>query len=292
MTRNENDSEPRDEIVEAIKPAGGMAAMDAVQSTPGDMRRKGMTTGQRIQQVLIFILRLILVLILLAVISVGVAYLLPILYQKYILPVSQNTTQLEQLRGEVATQEASLKELQAAVSGMQTEQARQAGSISTMDGSLQEIHDLVLMHTQSLETLEKTLNLVREDDKALRRELTGQINLVKSMELLSRARLFLYQSNYGLARQDIQSAQNLLKTIQADSPGNLDLDLEEAIHRLDLALANLPTYPVAASDDLDIAWQILISSPQAEKVIPATPTGGEVTPTAMLVPTSSTTPTP
>ncbi|HSG43822.1 MAG TPA: hypothetical protein VLA72_11755 [Anaerolineales bacterium] len=31
-----------------------------------------------------------------------------------------------------------------------------------------------------------------------------------------------------------------------------------AIFRLDLVLKNLPAFPVAASNDLDIAWQILI----------------------------------
>jgi hypothetical protein len=44
--------------------------------------------------------------------------------------------------------------------------------------------------------------------------------------------------------------------------------LEVVIQRLDLALSNLPDFPVAASDDLDIAWQILLSGlPQATPTI-------------------------
>jgi hypothetical protein len=289
MTRNENDSEPNNEIVEAIKPTGGMAAMDASQSAPGDLKRKGMTTGQRIQRVVIFLLRLILVLILLAGISVGVAYLLPMLYQKYIQPVNVNTTRLEQLGNQLSTHEASLEGLQTSVSSMQTEQVQQNQAVSSMDDRLQELNDQVTLHTRSLESLEKIANQAREDNLELSRELTDQINLLKSMELLSRARLFLYQSNFGLARQDVQAAQNLLKMIQADSPGNLGFDLQEVIHRLDLALANLPTFPVAASDDLDIAWQILISGAQADQVIPTTltPAGVEATPTPTLVSTPS-----
>jgi hypothetical protein len=78
------------------------------------------------------------------------------------------------------------------------------------------------------------------------------------MELLSRARLFLYQSNFGLARSDIQAARNVLAGMQPTAPESKQTDLTEALFRLDLAIKNLPEFPVAASDDLDIAWQILM----------------------------------
>jgi hypothetical protein len=79
------------------------------------------------------------------------------------------------------------------------------------------------------------------------------------MELLSRARLFMYQSNFGLAEQDVQIARDVLVTVQRDAPDSLAEDLETVLLHLELALSNLPNFPVAASDDLDIAWQILLT---------------------------------
>jgi len=103
------------------------------------------------------------------------------------------------------------------------------------------------------------------------------------MELLSRARLFMYQSNFGLARQDVQIARDLLAEIQPDAPQPLARELEAVIQRLDMTLSNLPDFPVAASDDLDIAWQILLSGlPQATPTVSVTvsPVGTvSVTPT-------------
>jgi len=100
------------------------------------------------------------------------------------------------------------------------------------------------------------------------------------MELLSRARLSMYQSNFGLARQDVQIARDLLAAVRPEAPNSLAEDLEAVLIRLDLTLSNLPNFPVAASDDLDIAWQVLLSG------LP------EVTPTVSTTPTPATTVSP
>ncbi|MGZ9223396.1 MAG: hypothetical protein ACXW4Q_14920, partial [Anaerolineales bacterium] len=103
-------------------------------------------------------------------------------------------------------------------------------------------------------------------------ELDRQVNLLKSMELLSRARLFMYQSNFGLAEQDVQIARDLLARVESDAPASLAGDLETVLLHLDFVLNNLPNFPVAASDDLDIAWHILLTG------LPPTPTSVAGTP--------------
>jgi hypothetical protein len=90
-------------------------------------------------------------------------------------------------------------------------------------------------------------------------ELNRQIKLLKSMELISRARLFLYQSNFGLAEQDVSAARSLLAEIQPDAPAPLNAELIEVLDRVDGVISYLPEFPVAAISDLDLAWQILIS---------------------------------
>jgi hypothetical protein len=76
----------------------------------------------------------------------------------------------------------------------------------------------------------------------------------------------------------VQIARDVLAKIQPDAPKPLGNELAAVVERLDMTLSNLPDFPVAASDDLDIAWQILLSGlPQA------TPTViGTLTPADML----------
>jgi hypothetical protein len=132
---------------------------------------------------------------------------------------------------------------------------------------------------------------------ALKRE----IKLTRAIETLSRARLYLSQSNFGLAREDVQSAHDLLVELQNETE---DKALAQTISRLDLALNNLPDFPVVAAGDLEIAWQILMtgtpanttnatSSPAPFSSLTFTPTPGvtsSFTPTPFELPTATSTP--
>ncbi|HEY5730914.1 MAG TPA: hypothetical protein VIS72_12745, partial [Anaerolineales bacterium] len=82
---------------------------------------------------------------------------------------------------------------------------------------------------------------------------------------------------------DVQVARNILMELQPAGSESKQQDLNEAIFRLDLAFKNLPDFPVAASDDLDIAWQILMDG------YPVAPTG---TPTPFPTATPGETATP
>jgi hypothetical protein len=97
-----------------------------------------------------------------------------------------------------------------------------------------------------------------------------------------RARGYIWRKAiFGLAKTDVQTARDLLAELQAEKN---DAVLAQAIARLDLALGNLPDFPVVASGDLEIAWQILMSGN-----VPPTPT--PVPPTATPEPTLEVTPT-
>jgi hypothetical protein len=97
----------------------------------------------------------------------------------------------------------------------------------------------------------------KRQDQTLNAELTYQVNLLRAVNYLSRCRLYLSQSNFGLAREDALSARNLLSQMQPAVPAGQAYALNEAINRLDIALSNLPAYPVVAVYDIDIAWQYL-----------------------------------
>jgi hypothetical protein len=105
----------------------------------------------------------------------------------------------------------------------------------------------------------------------------NELKMVKAMELLTRSRLLLVANNLGLAQQDLQSASELLNGLQVSLPADQRGDLAEIIARLDKASSNLPERPLLASDDLEIAWQLLLlglpdQSQSSTPDVTATPT--------------------
>lgn len=307
MAKRVKGSVPEEEIVQAEEPAYvEKAVIPVAEPEPEPVAKPepepvptGPSFGQRVRAFFDFLARLLLTLIILGLLGIGLYLVLPLLYQKYILPVQENTTQLQQLSDEQLQSEQAVADLQTRLSALEAEQSRQAETFTDFDQRLSQIETEVAARTESLETLEQMQASLQSQSEATRAELERQINLLKGMELLSRARLFMYQSNFGLARQDIQSARELLSTIRPDAPEALANDLTAVILRLDLTLSNLPNFPVAASDDLDIAWQILLGGlPQAETLIDRetpTPAATTLTPnpaeTITLTPQAVTTPT-
>ena len=291
MTKRNKESEPAEEIVQAEQPASEIVAvveppiqpMESAQAGP-----TGPTFGQRVGRFFAALLRLVIFLIVLAALAAGLYFALPLVYQNYILPVQENTAQLTQLKTRLAQNEITMAGLQTKLDAAQTAQAQQAQSISDLDGKVQKIEEQIAARTQSLAALEQAQSALQAQNDATDAEVERQINLMKSMELLSRARLFMYQSNYGLARIDVQTARDLLAKVQPTAPADFTDDLAEVIYRLDLTLANLPTFPVAASDDLDIAWQILLGGLPQPQAVPVTATPASETP----APEVTATPTP
>ncbi len=216
------------------------------------------SVGQRVRRFFEFLLRLLALLIILGVIGLGLYYGLPLLYQKYIVPVEQNTAEVSELQSRQEQTEKDVADLQSRLEALEKEQSRNAQALTELDGRLSEVETEIAAHTKSLAALEKMQSELQAQDEATTAELQRQINVLKAMELLSRARLFMYQSNFGLARQDVKIARDLLATVQQDAPEPLAEDLNEVVRRLDLVLSDLPSFPVAASDDLNVAWQILL----------------------------------
>ena len=250
----------------------------------------GPSFGDRIGRFFRFLLRLVLLLIFLGLLSVALYLALPWLYERFVRPVEQNTAQVRELQARQKQTEQELADLQTRLETIETVQNQHDGSLNELDQRLIDIETEIAARTESLAALERLQSELEEQNQAVSAELDRQINLLKAMELLSRARLSMYQSNFGLARQDVQIARNLLAGIEPDAPESLAEELGAVILRLDMTLSGLPNFPVAASDDLDIAWQILLSGLPV-----ATPTAS-ITTTPMTTlspgPTANASPTP
>jgi chaperonin cofactor prefoldin len=126
--------------------------------------------------------------------------------------------------------------------------------LSAMNSDVQNLSTTVIENQEQLAGLDDKLQIEGTPLEAIRNEL----KIVKAMELLTRSRLLLVANNLGLAQQDLQSASELLNELQASLPDDQQGDLAEIIDRLDKASSNLPQRPLLASDDLEIAWRLLL----------------------------------
>lgn len=293
MAKRIKESTPESGLVKVVDPLydaplEGDVTPQPTSTSSGPGLRKRLVRGFEL------ILRLISWVIIFAVLGAGLYVGLPLLYQRFVVPVEQNTAQVGELQSQQKLTEQKLTELQGRLETLETGQEQTVESLNELGGRTSDLETDVAAHTQTLATLERIQSELQVQDEAATVELQREVNLMKATELLSRARLFMYQSNFGLARQDVQIAHDLLVMIRSDEPESIVDDLDAVIRRLDLVLSNLPNFPVAASDDLDIAWQILVTGlPQASStIIPSAPAvtstvEAPITPTpqATVVPT-------
>lgn len=263
--------------------SGTEKAMDPLLDVPAEVNpppataTRGPTIGQRVGRFFRFLVRVVFWVVLLSVLVIALYLGLPLLYQQYVVPVEQNTSNLAELESRQAQTEQQLADLQTRWQTIDAVQSRHEQSLTDFNQRIEALESEIAARTESLAGLEKLQDELQAQNESVTAELGRQIALLKSMELLSRARLFLYESNYGLARQDVQIARDLLAGIEPDASASLASELEAVILRLDMTLSNLPNFPVAASDDLDIAWQILLSGlPEITPTV--TPTSPQAAP--------------
>ncbi|MDQ3006291.1 MAG: helix-hairpin-helix domain-containing protein [Chloroflexota bacterium] len=200
------------------------------------------------------LLRLILLVLLISAVGAALYFGLPYLNNTFMAPVEQNA--------------ARVGELETRIENLQTE-------LSEMDTRVGAIETSIEAHTAGIEKLEKMQVTLEQEAEAQANSvmitLKREIMLTRAIETLSRARLYLSQSNFGLAKIDVQSARSILAELSADAPSYQVDALDQIIGRLDLALGNLPAFPIIAVDDVDIAWQLLMMGlPESEADIVAT----------------------
>ncbi len=232
------------------------------------------------------LVRYTLVLGVLAGLVAATIYAAPIINDRIIQPVETNTA-------DTAALQTSVDDASTRIDLLETEAAALRADLDTVNDDLTIVSDTATSNTARLDDIDtliadQTTRLDDLDDLAatLGTELEVEtssialeIDFLRSTELLSRARLFLYQANYGLAEQDVQAAYDLLTPLLATHGDDGPVDtatLASALSRIDLVLAALPDRPVAASDDLDIAWRLLLDEPLSPLLASTNPAGAPV----------------
>lgn len=227
------------------------------------------------------LLRLIFMVLVIGGIGTALYYGLPYIHKTFVAPVEQNTARMNELENEVAN--------------LQTELAEMNHRLITVEATI-ETHKVSI---QKLEEIQATIeSQLEENNNVVLLELKHEVMLARAFDMLARARLYLTQSNFGLAQADVQSARDLLFELANETN---DEALNQVVARLDLALGNLPEFPVVASGDLEIAWQILMTGNQVNEVTPtpfvepfltATPTASSIESPTPQPPTFEPTSTP
>lgn len=284
-----------DELVPVAEKSEIEPVKEKVEEKKADEQPR-QTFGQITRRFVLAVLRLIIIVAVIGGCGAAIYFGAPFLYESFVQPVEENTSQMNDINLRQSQSEFQIADLQTRLATLEAGQNAQSNSITDIDSRIQSLEAVQTDQNEVASHLDSRLKNLEGADARRNESLAGltyQSDLLRVMELLSRARLFLYQSNFGLARADVQVARDILAEMQSSAPESKQKDLKEALLRLDMALKNLPAFPVAASDDLDIAWQILLEGYPVASTATPTPvptTTPEVT--ATPIPNLTATPTP
>ncbi len=217
----------------------------------------------------------------------------------------RDTTQetLEALQTRLTTSETQLKAMQTTLKAAQedldaleTQQTAVGPDITKLRTAVTELEtavDALTETTAKMVSEVETLSATVKDEAPLI-AVRADVQLLKAMELLTRARLQLAQDNLGAATTEVKEARNVLLALSATTSTDQQNALATIIQRLDLGLANLPKAPRLAADDFEIAWQLLKQGlPAQSTAMPLLSplTAPPITSTATLTATTPATPT-
>jgi len=205
------------------------------------------------------IARVLIALLILAVLAAAAYFGIPYFREQILNPLESNTSRVGEL---AATQAADTSRFEGDLSALQGEIASLQEQVATLQNQAEAAGESIDSHSASLNELANEQATLRaemaQQNAVLLADSDEQLTLTRALELLSRSRLYLSQNNYGMARTDVLAARDLLfpllETISADKADGLRV----VIDRLDMALGNLPAYPVVAVFDVDTAWQLLV----------------------------------
>lgn len=158
-------------------------------------------------------------------------------------------TEQEALRDDLTLTEGALEDMDTSISGMDAD-------LDTMAATVDELNEQVSAYGEIVQG---------QDEKLL--QMAIEIQMLKAMQLLTRARLFLVQGNITLARTDVLQAGELLSNLSSSVPEDQEETLLEIVSRLDDVLEIMARSPIAAADGLEAAWQLLVEGLPSETTI-------------------------
>lgn len=165
--------------------------------------------------------------------------------------------QLDALGGNLEGMQTALSELQSDQASLEDDVAALQtafGDLRELRADLEAASETIDDNAQAIEELTLEMQSVGDGWQAM----LNEFQMLKAMELLTRSRVNLTQGNLSLARADIEDARGLLIALQDQVSTDQAIYLEEVVVRLDAALEDLPRSSIAAADEVEGAWLLLL----------------------------------
>lgn len=222
--------------------------------------------------------RWLLALIILGGLGFGLYLLWPSIDERFVQPIADNSSDILNLTERVDDFEARIAELESRTA--EIAESNRSDTTLQVEGELARLEAELEAQQARLEGLEETAFALADADAEAAARTEREVTVLRAMALMSRARLSLYQANYGLARDDLVAARGVLAEL-----GRTDDTIAEVLDRLEASTAALPDLPVPAAADVDIAWELLLSdvstTPGNGSAATTSSTGSETTTTTL-----------
>ncbi len=230
-------------------------------------------------------LRVLVILLLGIGLGAGLYFGVPALYNQFIEPVQVHGEQIADL---IARQEQDtvqlterLDDLQARLAALETADTEDAETFAELEARQDtlalalEQQDAIQEHLDTMQADIADLMEITGANASLLDELTVQVNSgdqpllvlardlqkVKALQVIGRARLDLNEGNAVAAAQNVDAALVILAQAAMDAPEEEADQIAAVVERLEMVQENLEAAPLIAANDLEVAWQLLLDVP-------------------------------
>jgi len=173
---------------------------------------------------------------------------------------SQITTRQVEIEGRLAEQGEAIASVEALVKSAQMDLREQRTILSTVEDMNETLDDLSMALGSISIRVESLEEEIAAGDLPAQR-VQGTVVYLRAMTLLTRARIELDRDNLGFAAEQVETARAALSDlVESDMISENDERLTTILDRLDLALQDIRSRPVAAADELEAVWKLFIEA--------------------------------
>ena len=173
---------------------------------------------------------------------------------------SQITTRQVEIEGRLAEQGEAIASVEALVKSAQMDLREQRTILSTVEDMNETLDDLSIALGSISVLVESLEEEIAAGDLPAQR-VQGTVVYLRAMTLLTRARIELDRDNLGFAAEQVEAARAALSDlVLSDTLSENDELLTTILGRLDLALQDIRSRPVAAADELEAVWKLFIEA--------------------------------